>query len=90
MSWCAYAANNGPFKTKKAMREAVAEGALVVLQDTAAPWFNPQPDVIINLGETSPMRAGSYTVNGPDPLGGVPNKWYATVTIDKQGKVSIK
>lgn len=90
MSHCAYGDGDTPFKTKKAFKDAVAAGDPVVIHDCAAPWLGPKPDVMVRDALAAPERAGVYYVEGPDPLGGVPNKWYAQVTINASGKVTIK
>lgn len=88
MSFAAYADGMSPFATKKSLRETVARGDAVTLVDCA--FIRPQTDIVVRMSESSPGRAGTYHVEGPDPLAGVPNRWYATVTIDNNGRVRVK
>lgn len=88
MGFCAYTDGDTPFRSKKAFREAVAGNVPVTLLDCS--FIRPQPDVSIRDGEASTERAGVFYVEGPDPLRGVPNKWYAQVTVQASGKVVVK
>lgn len=60
------------FKTKKALKEAVAEGKDVTI-------FQPGP-----FGGDEPDNASSVAVEGPHAP--MPHSWYAQVTV-RDGKV---
>jgi hypothetical protein len=64
----------GRFKTKKALKEAVAEGRSVILEATSA--FGNEYG-----GDVADAPDGRYAVVGPDPY--TARNWYATIA--KQG-----
>ena len=74
------AKNGGRLKSKKALREEIAQGYAPLLEATS--WFGNEFD-----GPVSLAPDGTYSVVGPDPYRD--RRWYATVTV-RDGKVTVK
>ena len=68
------------FPTKKAMRDAIGEGRLVLLEATS--YFGNEYD-----GPLSEAPDGDFFVVGPDPHRD--RRWYAHIT-KKNGVVKVK
>lgn len=73
-------------RTKKALREALATAPDTVTFDQTAMFPGTGYGAMIRPGEIAP--GGMLTVVGPDPY--TSRKWYATVTRNRDGKVTIK
>lgn len=67
------------FKTKKALKDAVANGAQVGV------W---QPNDFFDNPKADPYYSGEATVEGPHYP--EPHKWYATVTIENGVVTKVK
>ena len=73
----------GRYKTKKAMKEAIAAGDDPILECTS--MFNTGPGSMcfsqLTVGKT-------YTLVGPDPYNS--RKWYANVTLLANGTLKVQ
>jgi hypothetical protein len=75
-----FTGTGGRFKTKKSLKEAVANGDQVVLEATS--FFGNEYD-----GSLADAPDGRYDVVGPDPH--VARNWYANIDV-KNGAASVR
>lgn len=75
--------------TKKALREALASAPDTVRFDktSAYPWMETN-DYGYSINPADILTSDILAVVGPDPY--TSRKWYATVTRNREGKVTIK
>lgn len=81
--WEAKNKKGQPFASKKALKEYVAVGGVVLLRDLS--FYNP-----CDLSASDELVEGEevYVIYGPNPSRGVPNKWYANLKFVK-GKLVV-